>query len=150
MLKPSQDNIFWHFPLVTCPGHIGSEISISWKTLICLHNWPNYGMTYFPTSIFNIFRQLSNSESIKDTSSVRRQHETGHIFSFLAGSHPYYTYLKISERNISTGPQILHGSKQGGWVFPDAGRFTFTSLLILMIAVASSKHLYIFSVSAAI
>ena len=25
MLKSSQDNIFWHFPLVTSPGHIGSE-----------------------------------------------------------------------------------------------------------------------------
>ena len=26
MLKSSQDNIFWHFPLVTSPGHIGSEL----------------------------------------------------------------------------------------------------------------------------
>ena len=31
---------------------------------------------------FNNFRQMSNSESIKDTSFVRPQHETGHILIF--------------------------------------------------------------------
>ena len=29
MLKSSQDNIFWHFLLVTCPGHIGSEPTLT-------------------------------------------------------------------------------------------------------------------------
>ena len=58
--------------------------------------------------------------------------------------------MKISEKNILTGAQIVCCFERGGRVFPVASRFIFTILLILMIAVASSKHLYVFSVSAAI
>ena len=36
MLTSSQDNLFWHFPLVTCPGHIGSEYILQ-RNITCYY-----------------------------------------------------------------------------------------------------------------